>query len=199
VRFFPALLLCGAGLTATALLACATTGSSDAPTDISGSTSTSVSSTPTPAPAPAPAPRPSHPNASPNPETDPPVGQDATFVGEAICAACHPSEHMTWSASGHATARSSLEESRRSYSPECLSCHTTGLYRESGFSPTSPDPSLENVGCESCHGAGSSHIGDPTAQKYGGLPSSSEACVSCHNNDRSPDFEWEPYWLEIAH
>jgi hypothetical protein len=181
VKFFPAYPLYCGGLTATVLLACATTGSPP----------TIVDSTPNP--------RPSHPNASPTPETDPPASQNSTFVGEDICAACHQPEHLAWSASGHATARVSLEESQRSYSPECLSCHTTGLYRESGFSPTSPDPNLENVGCESCHGAGSNHVSAPSSQKYGGLPFSSDACVSCHIADQSPDFEWESYWLNIAH
>jgi hypothetical protein len=181
VRFLDSPLPIAVGAITAALMACATI-------DTHSTTSNST-----------PAPRAEHPNASPFPQTDPPSSQGSTFVGVSVCAACHETEHLVWSTSGHATARSSLEESRRSYSPECLSCHTTGLYRESGFSPATPQPNLENVGCESCHGAGSVHIGNPTGQKYGGLPLSGDACVACHNTDFSPDFEWEPYWLEIAH
>ncbi len=181
MRFFASYLPPALGVISAAMFACATTDSHSTTGN------------------PPPEPRASHPNASPAPETDPSANRDSTFVGVAVCAACHETEHLVWSTSGHARARASLEESRRSYSPECLTCHTTALYRETGFSPSSPDPNLENVGCESCHGAGSGHVINPTAQKYGGLPLSSDACVSCHNTDRSPDFEWEPYWLEIAH
>lgn len=181
MRIWVAHLLILFGISVTALLACVTT-------------PPAITSTQTAPPA-----RQLHPNASPMPTTVTPPKPDSRFVGVVVCSTCHQAEYQIWSNSNHSTARNSLKESRRAYSPECLSCHTTGLYRESGFSPATPEPTLENVGCESCHGPGSGHLYDPYGEIYGDLNLSEDACMSCHNEDRSPDFELEHYWLAIAH
>ncbi len=55
---------------------------------------------------------------------------------------------------------------RRMYSIEvirCIGCHTTGALRASGFAPGRARP---GVGCEDCHGPGSSHIAAMRAGRF---------------------------------
>lgn len=121
----------------------------------------------------------------------------ATYVGSAICAACHPAAAEVWRTSAHAHARDTLRKAQRGYDPECLPCHQTGLGHPGGTTAREADP-LDHVGCESCHGPGSAHVSAP-ASGYGTLPQDAAACIGCHNVTNSPDFEFDAYWRDVAH
>jgi hypothetical protein len=119
-------------------------------------------------------------------------------------------------------------ESNAWEAPECLKCHTTGFgdggYEvkcEAFWNPAADDKDgakavklmadLQNVGCESCHGAGSGYkstkakkaiaAGEITAESVGLLEVNEATCVACHNEE-SPTykpFDYEAKSTEIAH
>ncbi len=108
---------------------------------------------------------------------------------------------------------------KRHYDPECLSCHVTGWNPQQYFPYVSGYLKLEDVklhgnGCENCHGPGSLHVAvedgklevsEEEQEKIleGMIVSKEEAkrdlCMSCHDIDNSPDFEFDKYWEAIKH
>ena len=72
-------------------------------------------------------------------------------------------------------------------------------------------PHLINTGCEDCHGPGEKHcaaeMGDNEALqlKYRKAvvitkeQSKKEQCMTCHDLDNSPDFDFDKYWPLIEH
>ncbi|MFT5086992.1 MAG: putative CXXCH cytochrome family protein [Planctomycetota bacterium] len=130
------------------------------------------------------------------------------------CALCHSEEAATWSATGHATAftRQINGEGSEHYNGDCNSCHTTGFNAAAGavnggfddvavdVGWTFPeelvegnweamDPALQamgNIQCESCHGPGSEHAGNPATIS---TSLSAGDCAQCHDA--------EPYHLTV--
>jgi hypothetical protein len=146
-----------------------------------------------------------------------------------------------WEASRHAKAFETLKSEQAAQiaadkgiegnawkAPECLKCHTTGFgaggYEVMGddfWNPADDDKvgrkavkrmnGLQAVGCESCHGAGSTYkssktkkaiiAGEIEAASVGLLEVNETTCVACHNEE-SPTFEsfnYEEKSKEIAH
>jgi len=140
-----------------------------------------------------------HPLSSPLP---PFVGVDRgrdRYVGEAVCAACHPAAAAVWGTSKHAVAWTALEQAIASARPDCVRCHSTGYLHPGGYG-TRDAPSLTGVQCEACHGPGSSHVAaGGKGDVYGELPASQAACVACHTWDTAPDFQYGAAWERIAH
>ena len=119
------------------------------------------------------------------------------YIGSAACMMCHATAAAAWEGSAHAHAIDTLVASARDADPSCLRCHTTGLGHPGGFG--APDsPALDAVGCEACHGPGSSHAAN-RAPGYGALPRDQSACVACHTHDTAPDFQFNAWWAKIAH
>ena len=136
---------------------------------------------------------PVHDGASPLP---PFLGVDratARYVGVETCATCHAEAADTWAGSRHADSILTLDAAGRGHDPRCLSCHVTGMGHPGG-----ERPGLAMVGCEACHGPGSTHSAAPAAG-YGALPTDGSSCVGCHTHDTSPDFRWQTYWPAISH
>jgi hypothetical protein len=115
-------------------------------------------------------------------------------VGAQACLSCHKETHSSWKESPHAASMSRLDAEQQS-DPNCVRCHAT----PSAFG----GPELthvenfrvdEGVGCESCHGAGTAHVGDPKKDNIVGLGESCPECVieaictSCHTP------RWDPGW-----
>ena len=106
------------------------------------------------------------------------------FAGSEACRACHPAAFTQWSTTPHARAYASLEAVSRANDRDCASCHITGAFHPDG--PQGPEglsPTLQNVGCESCHGPGLQHSAAPADHPMR-AEVAPEVCTSCHDGDR---------------
>jgi hypothetical protein len=127
-------------------------------------------------------------------KTDPP--ENLTFIGNGDCALCHNRIYKHWGETGHASAYETLVKVEHEYDPECVACHVIGLNYFTGFETMESTPELKGVGCESCHGPGSSHK-ETQSIDYGKVDV--ENCEICHNDEHSPNFEFKDYWQKIKH
>ncbi len=118
------------------------------------------------------------------------------FIANNDCAVCHNKIFKHWEGTGHASAYETLVKAEHEYDPECVECHVIGLNYFTGFETMESTPELKGVGCESCHGAGSDHK-DTQSKDYGRV--SVENCEICHNDEHSPNFEFNDYWQKIKH
>lgn len=119
------------------------------------------------------------------------------FAGNAKCMSCHSKAATVWKGSAHSKALATLEREGHDKDPDCVGCHVVGLSSTKGFVDKKKTPSLANVGCESCHGPGSLHAARPKTIR---MPKSGErSCMSCHDRENSPNFEFRSYWKKIAH
>mgnify|MGYP003573726611 FL=1 len=125
--------------------------------------------------------------------TMPVEGQEgAKYVGSKKCMMCHGDQHKAWQEMKHSKAWASLNDEQKTSGKDdkgraCASCHSTGHGQPGGFVSEKETPDLVNVGCESCHGAGSVHMKTMMmAQMNDETPedkkiSKSVGCVQCHN------------------
>lgn len=144
------------------------------------------------------------------------------FVGSAACADCHSDAYEIWEATPHSHATETLVKLPlpRQFDPECLSCHVTGWEPQeyypfaSGYLDQQSTPQLTGNGCENCHGGGAGHVaaenGDVDADdaelerlrkqmRVTLAAAKRNVCVSCHDLDNSPDFDFETYWPQVEH
>ena len=143
------------------------------------------------------------------------------FVGTQSCADCHEAVHAVWKKSRHAMAWQSLTETAkpaRNFDPECIACHVVGwnatelLPYQGGFLSEKETPKLTSVGCESCHGPGEKHVRaemgtnetlQASLRKAIRLSletgSAKKHCLTCHDGDNSPHFDFDSYWKKIEH
>jgi len=126
----------------------------------------------------------------------------AQYVGTQACTGCHQEDHATWAKSGHAVAFRALQFRESEADPSCIGCHTVGFGTSSGYRREFGATKLVDVGCESCHGPGSTHI----AQRVSGLeptfrfrPLGAGDCVQCHHGEFSRPFDWSEFWPLIEH
>jgi len=110
------------------------------------------------------------------------------YLGSAACGACHTHEMEAWSLTHHSVAWRTLVRTGADSRNECISCHVTGM-DDGGW--TSGDHALENVGCESCHGAGGPHDGVST--------NPSKTCANCHDAKHSVQFDLDRAMPLIDH
>jgi hypothetical protein len=119
------------------------------------------------------------------------------FAGSAACQPCHAEAWDVWKGSQHAHALKTLESQGHERDPDCVPCHVVALDSAKGFRSRIETPDLADVGCESCHGPGADHVAKPMHAK---MPKIDEkACVSCHNPENSPAFDFKTYWPKVAH
>src|SRR3972149_5236918 len=101
------------------------------------------------------------------------AAEKASFEGYKKCGGCHKSQKDAWLETKHAKAMHSLKpgerkeekkkaklDTEKDYTQEkdCLTCHTTGFGDRGGYKASMSGKDAEyfgNIGCESCHGAGS--------------------------------------------
>ena len=119
------------------------------------------------------------------------------FVGSAACKTCHIDEWKSWKETKHAHAYHTLEVAGHETDPECLTCHTVGFGNADGFISVEKTPDHIDVGCENCHGAGSTHVEHPEQKGYGTIKKT--FCVTCHTTENSPKFDIEVYFPKILH
>lgn len=121
----------------------------------------------------------------------PGAGQ-AAFIGSAVCAACHPEAMKVWQQTKHPHAYEVLAQEGKQFHLDCIGCHVTGWQQPSGVCRVDHTDGRAEVSCESCHGPGSLHLGQPTKDTV--KRGSKEVCVGCHDHENSPHFDFET-WL----
>ncbi|MCY3722843.1 MAG: multiheme c-type cytochrome [Candidatus Poribacteria bacterium] len=116
-------------------------------------------------------------------EQDPQNG----YVSATACQRCHEQEYLQWSATRHAFAFETLLKKERYFDPNCVSCHTTGFGYQTGFQIGDETSAFKGVQCETCHGPGKQHVGNP---KKSNIRSGEDTslCLTCHDTKHSPGF-----------
>ncbi len=120
--------------------------------------------------------------------------------GQTTCGNCHAETQAKWSETAHAHAWTSLQ-SNPGAQEFCEGCHTVSengnaLTAAAGWTATK-DSTYLDVQCESCHGPGNAHVGDPaTTQPLASLAADSGACGERHSGGHHPFVE---QWEESAH
>jgi hypothetical protein len=149
-----------------------------------------------------------------------------TFVGHEVCGDCHTTAYETFESTPHFHATKSIAEPtersniKRHFDPECLSCHVTGWNAQgyfpyvSGYLSLEESVALHSNGCENCHGPGSAHVavenGDVEVSEAEQTrlreemrltleEAKTSACYDCHDQDNSPEFDFETYWPQVEH
>ena len=113
--------------------------------------------------------------------------QQNGYVSATACQRCHQQEYLQWSATRHAFAFETLLKKERYFDAGCVSCHTTGFGYSTGFQIGDQDSTLKGVQCETCHGPGKQHVGNPkkTNIRRG---ADTGLCLECHDTKHSPGF-----------
>jgi predicted CXXCH cytochrome family protein len=141
---------------------------------------------------------------------NPPADGGSGFLGyyvaaekQTLCGNCHANLQASWMETAHADAWAGLQSSDHA-DAFCEECHAV---TELGNSTTVaggynvvPDASYHDVQCESCHGPGVDHLGDPSRAKplasIAAAEDASNGCGECHNGEHHPFVE---QWSESAH
>ncbi|MGE0785790.1 MAG: multiheme c-type cytochrome [Sandaracinaceae bacterium] len=117
----------------------------------------------------------------------------AHYVGSNACGSCHSEAMRWWRGHPHGHAYATLADQHKNFNLSCVGCHVTGYLEPGGSTVTHTGP-LENVGCESCHGPGSIHVGDPAGDAGRMIRDPEEArCARCHTPDHSDRFDYTAY------
>jgi hypothetical protein len=137
---------------------------------------------------------------------------DAAYVTAETCKQCHPNTYAKWSTTPHARAYAPLINDprdngrNRENDASCVSCHTTGFDYIGGFVSIPTTPQLKNNQCENCHGPGSRHAAAPddlalraTMKRSSEDFDRNHRCITCHDEDNDPKFEFDKYWPQIMH
>lgn len=113
--------------------------------------------------------------------------QENGYASATACQQCHEQEYLQWSATRHAFAYQTLLKKERYFDAGCVSCHTTGFGYPTGFQIGDQNATLEGVQCETCHGPGKQHVGNP---KKSNIRSGADTslCLQCHDTKHSPGF-----------
>ena len=109
------------------------------------------------------------------------------YVSAMTCQRCHQQAYLQWSATRHAFAYETLLKKERYFDSGCVSCHTTGFGYPTGFQIGDQNSAFKGVACETCHGPGKQHVGNP---KKSNIRSSADTslCLECHDPKHSPGF-----------
>lgn len=132
----------------------------------------------------------------------PGVRQSLQYVGSEACASCHAADYAQWQKSGHGHAWESLVRRESDADPGCIACHSVGFGTVSGYRREFAGSKLVHVGCESCHGPGSSHVmerGSGREPTFHFRPLGAGSCTECHHGEFSRPFDYAAFWKVIAH
>jgi hypothetical protein len=127
----------------------------------------------------------------------------ALYLGTAACGGCHAPALAFWKTTKHARALAALARVGRNRDPSCVGCHVTGYLQPGGFSLGTgghPGPAtMENVGCEACHGPGQAHpqAADKTKGTARAVPET--VCLGCHTRDvTGGDFDYARFAAAVV-
>lgn len=121
-----------------------------------------------------------------------------TYVGTAECVECHEEAHDFWKKTKHAVAWKTLEDQDKHFDLTCIGCHTIGYEKPGGFCKLSDVGVLKDVGCENCHGPGSTHVEDSDPDSIRLSVTESTCAGECHVPEHSDTFEFQKYLREIT-
>ncbi|HEY0883131.1 MAG TPA: multiheme c-type cytochrome, partial [Archangium sp.] len=120
------------------------------------------------------------------------------FVGSEVCSACHPTAAAAWKSTKHVKAYEALVNVGKQHHLDCVSCHVLGWQQPQGVCRIDQTENRREVGCESCHGPGSLHLANPKTKGVMVLPKDATTCVTCHDKENSPQFEFDSYVSKIV-
>lgn len=119
------------------------------------------------------------------------------YLGQEACDRCHAGLIGRLAVTRHFRAYETLLQRGEERNESCLSCHTTGFGRYSGFDPAWEEKTgknLRGVQCEACHGPGTMH-----SREGAYIEMARNSCRRCHTSHWSPDFDFEIYWERLPH
>lgn len=124
-----------------------------------------------------------------------PPAQRKPYYPPELCKTCHVEEYKQWAASKHAKAIKTIVDANRTV-PECLNCHSE-MYRRLGQWVAKEDD-MAGVECATCHLDSLPHGLERinVKQKTKVNPA---MCLSCHNKERSPNYNEKTYMPKITH
>lgn len=125
-------------------------------------------------------------------ECEAPEPGKPSYVGTELCRACHPAAFDAWKQTKHAKAHDVLVAEGKNNHLDCVACHLTGWKERGGVCRLDQVEGRTQVGCESCHGPGSSHLSLPMKTTIF-VPKDATTCVTCHDRENSPHFDLEKY------
>ena len=120
------------------------------------------------------------------------------FVGSEACKNCHQEVYDQYQTTSHSHAFDILLQKKRDFVPACVKCHTVGFGYESGYQISLRQKHLQQVGCESCHGAGYNHVRNPSSTNIA-LKVPKSRCVQCHDPENSPYFQYAAFKPLVDH
>lgn len=143
---------------------------------------------------------------------NPPPDATGMFLGyftaatkQTTCGNCHVNHQASWVTTKHASAWADLQNSGH---PQafCNNCHTVSQLGNTATAPAGyaavPDSVYQDVQCESCHGAGLTHVTTPDERSTWPIahvdlgPDTVASCAGCHNGNFDPFFE---QWSQSKH
>jgi len=117
------------------------------------------------------------------------------YSGNDFCAVCHQGEAATWELTQHASALTTLAKHGADGRSECVTCHVVGYGKPGGYAIARPEPALENVGCESCHGRGGPHL----SPEHVATANYEPVCATCHTPEHSLGFQYASFLPRVSH
>jgi hypothetical protein len=115
------------------------------------------------------------------------------FLGADLCIRCHKDEAEQWKTTSHSVAWQTLVDVKKEATPECIPCHVVGFQKAGGFQTSADITRLANVQCENCHGMGTQH------EAFAGKRVTEQVCVTCHQGENDPEWNWEKKRPMIVH
>ncbi len=142
-------------------------------------------------------------------------GRKISYMGAESCRSCHAGPWEHWRTTAHAGAYDALVKRGETDDDLQLARAVTGYRRLGGFVSAERSGDLGGVQCEACHGPGKDHVRDHLLLKArAGLPLQPESqgappiamllpdevtCLSCHDRETDPDFEYEAALKRVRH
>ena len=114
------------------------------------------------------------------------------FVGTTKCLECHVDAEAVYRRTRHPRAYTTLVGVGKQYHLDCVGCHVTGWLQPQGVCRIDQTAGREDVGCESCHGAGDAHVKQPLKTNITRAVDA-KTCMGCHDRENSPQFDYEQY------
>jgi peroxiredoxin len=121
------------------------------------------------------------------------------YSGNEFCGVCHEQENETWQLTNHARAFDTLVRHGADRDGECVGCHVVGWEQPGGFSLADPALHLEDVGCETCHGRGGTHLGEEPPEVPPVEADYEATCEVCHNPKHSLGFDYASFLPRVSH